>query len=503
MSKKDKKDKKDKKPQKDKKNHEPFRAGDLILNQVEPDIYEISPFGEMKVPLRIYINEEMLQKVQEDQSLLQGVNTTKLPGIQKQALMMPDAHQGYGFPIGGVAAFDAEEGVISPGGIGYDINCGVRLLASNLTKEKIEPNIEKLMDTLYRYVHTGVGSKSFLNLSENELEELLCSGLEWAKSKGYATDHDILHVEQNGKMPMADPSKVSNRAKDRGKNQVGTLGAGNHFLEAQVVDEIYDLEKARAFGITHVGQVCVMIHSGSRGLGHQVCTDFLRRMEDEQPDIVKSLPERELIYAPIKSQIAQDYIRAMHAAANFGFCNRQLMVYLTRQAFKEAIGDHVELKTVYDVVHNMAKLERHDIHGQEKDVWVHRKGATRAFGPGHPEIPKDYQPHGQPVLIPGSMGTASYVLAGTEKAMQETFGSTPHGAGRQMSRNEANRKWKGEKVKKDLAQKGIVIKSNSWKGVSEEAPGAYKDVDEVVAVADKVGFGKLVARLKPFGVLKG
>lgn len=497
-----------KKNKKNTKKHVPFKPqnlnlGEVVLQEVEPDIYEVAPFGEMNVPLRIYISEEMLEKVQQDQSILQGLNTTKLPGIQKQALMMPDAHQGYGFPIGGVAAFDAESGVISPGGIGYDINCGVRLLASNLSKLEIQEKMDDLMESLYKNVHTGVGSKSAISLSEKELEEVLIQGLNWAKTKGYATEHDLAHVEENGKMTGADPSKVSKKAKERGKEQVGTLGAGNHFLEVQLVDQIFDEKIAKIFGITHLGQICVMIHSGSRGLGHQVCTDFLRRMEDEQPEIVQSLPERELIYAPIQSPIAQDYIKAMHSAANFGFCNRQLMVHFTRKAFLEVFGNKAQLKTVYDVVHNMAKLERHQIHGKEKEVWVHRKGATRAFGPGHQEIPEDYRSYGQPVLIPGSMGTASYVLVGTQKAMNETFGSTPHGAGRQMSRHAANQKWRGETVRNELANQGIIVKSKSWKGVSEEAPGAYKDVDEVVQVADKVGFGKMVARLKPVGVLKG
>ncbi|MEK7486286.1 MAG: RtcB family protein [Planctomycetota bacterium] len=497
--------KKSKKPSSQKQGFKPqkLNLGEVVLQEIEPDIYEIAPFGDMNVPLRIYISEEMLQQVQKDQSLLQGINTTKLPGVQKRALMMPDAHQGYGFPIGGVAAFDAETGVISPGGIGYDINCGVRLLASNMSKPEIQDKMDALMESLYNNVHTGVGSKSSIRLSESDLDEVLMQGLEWAKMKGYANSHDLAHVEENGKMSFADPSKVSKKAKERGKEQVGTLGAGNHFLEVQVVDQIFDEKTAKVFGITHVGQVCVMIHSGSRGLGHQVCTDFLRRMEDEQPEIVESLPERELIYAPIKSQLAQDYIKAMHSAANFGFCNRQLMVHFTRKAFTEVLGDQIELKTVYDVVHNMAKLERHQINGKEKEVWVHRKGATRAFGPGHLEIPEDYRAFGQPVLIPGSMGTASYILAGTQKAMDETFGSTPHGAGRQMSRHAANQKWRGEKVRNELAHQGITIKSKSWKGVSEEAPGAYKDVDEVVAVANKVGFGKIVARLKPVGVLKG
>jgi len=475
----------------------------MKLKEVSPNVYEAPAEGRMNVPLRVYASKDMLKKIQGDLSLQQGANMATLPGIQKYAIMMPDAHQGYGFPIGGVAAFDLKTGVVSPGGIGFDINCGIRVLSTNLTKKDIEPKIHDILNDLFNKIPSGVGSESKLRLSDSELNDVLKNGMEWTLDKGYATKDDLEHCEENGKLEGAEPQSVSPRAKKRGRRQLGTLGAGNHFLEIQVVDKIFDEKIAKKFGMNKKDQIIVMIHSGSRGLGHQVCSDYIRIIEEEMPEIVSKLPEKELIYAPIQSKVAKEYLEAMRAAANFGWCNRQLMVYWTRKSFEKVFGSKTKLKSIYDVAHNIAKVESYEIDGKKKDVIVHRKGATRAFGPGHKEIPKVYRSVGQPILIPGSMGTASYILVGTDKALQETFGSTPHGAGRMMSRKEASRRWQADKVKSDLEKKKIYVKSKSWRGITEEAPGAYKDIDEVVKVADETGIGKLVARVVPLGVLKG
>lgn len=459
--------------------------------------------GPMKVPVKIFADEKLMKKMLEDQCIQQGINVAALPGIKGFSIMMPDAHQGYGFSIGGVAAIDTKKGCISPGGIGFDINCGVRLLTTNLKKEDVEPKIHELLDRLFEYVPPGVGKKSHLDLTDEELDTVLLEGVNWAVNNGFGTEEDRDHCEDWGKIENADPSLVSHKAKSRGRGQLGTLGGGNHFLEIQYVGKIFDKEKAEVFGITEEGQICVMIHCGSRGLGHQVCSDYLRKMEDTYPDIVAKLPEKDLIYAPAESQLAKDYFRAMCAAANFAFTNRHMIGHQTRKAFKEIFGKDTELHTVYDIAHNIAKVEHHTIEGKDCEVFVHRKGATRAFGPGRKELPKDYQKVGQPIFIPGSMGTSSYVLVGTEKAMQESFGSTAHGAGRAMSRHQANRTWRGEQLKRDLEAQHIYIKSASWKGISEEAPLAYKDVDEVVKVSDDAGIGKIVAQMKPLGVVKG
>jgi tRNA-splicing ligase RtcB len=386
---------------------------------------------------------------------------------------------GYGFPIGGVAAFDIKKGLISPGGVGYDINCGVRLLATNLKKEEVYPKIKELLEELFKSVPSGVDAESRLKLDKKEMDKMLENGLDWAFEKGYANENDLKNCEEFGKMP-ADASKCSQKAKSRGNQQLGTLGAGNHFLEVQYVDELFE-EK---FGLKK-GQVVIMIHCGSRGFGHQICTDFLRRIEKEMPEIVDKIPEHELAYAPAGSEIAEDYLKAMSAAANFAWVNRQVITHQTREVFSKIFGK-TELRLIYDVSHNMAKIEKHD----GKEFYVHRKGATRAFP-------------GQPIFIPGSMGTASYVLVGTEESMQKTFGSTAHGAGRLLSRHAAKKKYLGENVKKELEKEKIYIKSASYRGVAEEAPGAYKDVEEVVEVSHETGIGKKVARLKPIGVIKG
>lgn len=469
------------------------------ISEVE---YEIEKEGNMNVPVRIFADENILNKLKEDNSLQQGINMACLPGILEKAIMMPDAHQGYGFPIGGVAAFDAETGIISPGGVGFDQNCGVRLLTTNLTKEEVEPKIKEILEALFKHVPSGVGSESKLKLSREELDDVLNRGCEWTKEKGFATDDDIDLCEENGRMKEADAKEVSKKAKQRGTEQLGTLGAGNHFLEVQYVDNIFDEKTAKIFGITKKNQICVMIHCGSRGLGHQVCSDFLREMEEAYPAVIEKLPEKDLIYAPASSEIAKRYYKAMCASANFAWANRQLIAYHVRLAFKEIFPDSV-LKPVYDVAHNIAKKETHIIDGKKRLVYLHRKGATRAFGSGNLEIPEKYRKIGQPVLIPGSMGTASYVLLGNNKSMEESFGSTAHGSGRVMSRHAALSLFRGEDVKKELEKNHIYIKSASWKGIAEEAPQVYKNVDEVVEVSDKAGIASTVVRLKPLGVIKG
>jgi len=463
--------------------------------------YFIEKEGAMKVPLKIFASEKLMEQLEKDKCIEQGKNVAALPGIIGQSLMMPDAHQGYGFPIGGVAALDIEKGCISPGGIGFDINCGVRLLRTNLEKESVYAKIKELLESIFKHIPAGVGGKSKYKLNDEELDAVLATGTRWCVDNGYGDEDDREHCESNGTLEGADSSKVSRKAKDRGRAQLSTLGAGNHFLEVQYVEKVFDEEAASAFGLKE-GAITIMIHCGSRGLGHQVCSDYLRKMEDAYPDIMRSLPEKDLIYAPAGSQLAKEYFAAMAAAANYAWANRHMIGMEVRKAVKEIFPD-AELKTIYDVAHNIAKIEEHTWEGKKFKAYVHRKGATRAFPPGHPEVPKAYQKSGQPIFIPGSMGTSSYVLAGTEKAMQESFGSTAHGAGRMMSRHEAISKYRGEDIKKELEKENIFIKAASWKGISEEAPQAYKDVDEVVKVSHDAGIGKLVARLRPIGVVKG
>ncbi|MBS3149211.1 RtcB family protein [Candidatus Woesearchaeota archaeon] len=472
------------------------------IKKIEKNVYQIDKEGPMKVPLRIFASEKLLKKIEEDDCIQQGINAATMPGIQKYSIMMPDAHLGYGVSVGAVIAFDSETGVISPGATGFDINCGVRLLSTNLSTKEVEPKIKQLLDLIFQAVPSGVGRHSEIRLTNNELDNVLKEGANWAVKKGYGNEDDIKHCEEYGNLKNADPSKVSNKAKERGKNQLGTLGAGNHFVEIQIVDKIYNKETAKSFGIDNEGQICVMIHCGSRGLGHQVCSDYLRLIEDKYPDIMKSLPDKDLAYAPVNSKVATDYFKAMNAAANFAWCNRHIIADNVRRIFKKVLKN-VELNTVYDVAHNIIKLEEYKIDGKLKKVYVHRKGATRAFGPAKEEIPENYKKTGQPVLIPGSMGTASYVLVGTNKAIENTFGSTAHGAGRMMSRHAAIRNYRGEEIKNELEKRHIYIKGASWKGIAEEAPLAYKDVDEVVKVSHEVGIGNLVVRLIPLGVVKG
>jgi len=472
------------------------------LKKISDISWEIPKAEHMKVPCRIYASEKLLEIMKKDTTLIQGSNVAALPGIYKYALIMPDGHSGYGFPIGGVAALDFEKGGISPGGIGYDINCGVRLLRSNLKKEDVQPKMKELMDNIFKYCPAGLGSSN-IRVDIKQIDEILAKGAKWAVENGYGNEDDLKHSEEGGSMKEAEASAVSDKAKHRGMKQVATLGSGNHFLEVQYVDKIFDKKVAEAFGITEEGQVLFMIHCGSRGLGHQVCSDYLRDMERTFPEIVKQIPDRELIYAPAGSDMAKKYFAAMAAAANFAWCNRHVLGHQTRLAVKDIIGENAELETLYDVAHNIAKIEEHEIDGEVKKVFVHRKGATRAFGPGRKDIPEAYREVGQPIILPGSMGTSSYVLVGTSEGMKETFGSTAHGAGRVMSRHQALRDFRGEQVVKDLASQGITVKGASMKGIAEEASGAYKDVDEVVRVSDEAKIGKLVVRLKPLGVVKG
>jgi len=480
----------------------------VSLKKISDVIWEIpqSYRRGMRVPARIFADEYLLQKMKSDRTLEQAANVAMLPGIYKYSIVLPDGHQGYGFPIGGVAAFDAEEGVLSPGGVGYDINCGVRILRTNLRVEDVRPHLRELAEMLFRYVPAGLGSRGRISVTRSELDRVLAEGIEWAVERGYGWSEDPDYIEERGSMEGADPSKVSDRAKDRGRGQLGSLGSGNHFLEIQVVDKIYDPRLAKELGITEVGQVTVMIHTGSRGLGHQVCSDYLRIMERAARRYNMPLPDRELVSVPAGSREAEDYFAAMKAAANFAWTNRQLITHWVREVFSRVFkrsADDLGMHIIYDVAHNIAKLEEHIVDGGRRRVYVHRKGATRAFPPGHPLIPKKYQAIGQPVLIPGSMGTASYILVGTQKAMEITFGSAPHGAGRFMSRQAAKREYRGSEVKSMLERRGIIVRAASMAVVAEEAPGAYKDVDRVAEVADRVGMAKRVVRLVPISVVKG
>ena len=473
----------------------------MDLKKINDYTWKIPKTGEMKVPTVIYTSSKLLEGVKRDRTLQQARNVACLPGIQKMAYVMPDAHQGYGFPIGGVAAFDLDQGIISPGGVGYDINCGVRLLKTEYTEKDIHEKRKQLLDEIFRKVPAGVGKGGITRLNRNVLLEVCVKGAEWAVENGYGRREDLKRTEENGRMREAEPGHLSPRAIERGIPQLGTLGAGNHFLEIQKVSEIFDGDVAGVFGIHSVGQILVMIHCGSRGLGHQVASDFIRLMENKIGS--RGLPDRELINAPVRSPLGQQYYKSMSAAVNYAFANRQMIAHWVRNVFKKVMGSAEGMDQVYDVCHNVAKIEKHTIDGRLKDVCVHRKGATRSFGPGREEIPEVYRSVGQPIIIPGSMGTASYILVGTHEAEQLSFGSTAHGAGRVMSRHEAIRRFRGEKIKQDLESRGIELKSTSWKGVAEEASQAYKDVDEVVKVSHEVGIGKLVAKVIPVGVMKG
>ncbi len=459
------------------------------LKQITPFIWEIPKNfrADMKVPARIFVSEKMLDEILKDKSLEQLINVATLPGIQKYALVMPDAHEGYGFPIGGVAAMEFPDGIISPGGIGYDINCGVRLLKSNLTDKDLNSHQGLLAKRLFEEIPSGVGRGGRLKLDFKKLDQVLKHGASWVITQGYGEDEDLKHLESKGCLENANPDKVSQHAKERGMDQLGTMGAGNHFVEVDKVDEIFDPQTARIFGLTQ-NQVVILIHTGSRGLGHQVATDYIRIMLSSMPKHNIVLPDRELACAPLSSEEGTSYFNAMAASANFAWANRQLITYEVRKVFQEMFNE--KLSILYDVAHNIAKIEEHEINGQMKKVIVHRKGATRAF-------------ENQPVIIPGSMGTASYVLCGTSKGMKESFGSSCHGAGRTMSRHEAKRQISGKKLKIELESEGIFIQAGSISGLAEEAPLAYKDIHDVVDVVSNIGIAEKVAKLKPVVVIKG
>jgi len=473
----------------------------MEMQKINDYIWEIPKSGQMKVPAVIYASSKLLESIKRDQTLQQLRNVACLPGIQKTAYVMPDAHQGYGFPIGGVAAFDLDQGIISPGGVGYDINCGVRLLKTEYLEKDVQEKRKQLLTEIFKEVPAGVGKGGITKLSRNALLEICTKGAEWAVENGYGTKEDLQRTEEYGRMKEADPSRLSSRALERGLPQLGTLGAGNHFLEIQKVAEIFDKDVARVFGIHTLGQILVMIHCGSRGLGHQVASDYIQLMENKLG--ISGLPDRELINAPVRSPLGQEYYKSMSAAVNFAFANRQMIAHWVREVFEKIMGSSKGMDQVYDVCHNVAKIEKHKIDGDLKEVCLHRKGATRSFGPGRMEIPEIYRNVGQPVIIPGSMGTASYILVGTKEAEELSFASTAHGAGRLMSRHEALRRFRGEKIRDELASKGIELQSTNWKGVAEEASEAYKDVDEVVEVSHKLGIGRLVAKVVPIGVMKG
>lgn len=458
--------------------------------------------SDMRVPVRVYASEKILEDTLRDKSLFQLVNVATLPGILNYGIAMPDVHEGYGFPIGGVAAMDIKTGVISPGGVGYDISCGMKLLKSNLFEKDVRPYLEKLATEIQKEVPSGLGRGRQTKLDPVSLDKILEGGAQRLVEQGYGEKEDIENCESNGRLVQADTSLVSDKAKNRGRDQVGTLGSGNHFLEVQIVDEIFDEKTAEVFGLFK-NQVVIMVHTGSRGLGHQIATDYINLMMRTIDKYGITLPDRELVACPINSPEGQQYFKAMSCGANYAWANRQMITHFIRKAWKVILGERVgPLKVLYDVAHNIAKIEKHKIDNKEISVCVHRKGATRAFPPGHQEIPLKYQSVGQPVLIPGSMGTASYVLKGTKEG-EEAFFSTNHGAGRTMSRHEAMRRTSGQETIKSLESKGIIVKCRSLRGIAEEAPMAYKDIDEVVEVVHNAGLSKKVAKLRPIAVIKG
>jgi len=459
----------------------------------------------MKVPVRIYADEPLLQKMLSDRTIMQARNVSSIPGIVGHSVVLPDGHEGYGFPVGGVAAMDAEEGMISPGGVGYDINCGVRLLRSNLNEQTVRLKLKELVTDLFSSIPSGVGSKGAVKLTHSELDEVLVNGVNWAIDHGYGSSHDSEVCEENGQIQNADPNKVSDKARKRGAPQLGSLGSGNHFLEVQKVTEIHDEEAANRMGIKE-GTITVLIHCGSRGFGHQVCSDYLRVSEQAMEKYNIHLPDRELACVPNNSEEGESYRKAMFAALNFAWSNRQMITHWTRNSFERVFNQSesdLDMKLVYDVAHNIAKVEKHKVDGKERKLVIHRKGATRAFPANRDEIPLKYRDLGQPVLVPGSMGTASWILLGKPNSMNLSFGSTAHGAGRTMSRSKARRDYTEEDVKKSLNDKGIFIKALTRDGVVEETPNAYKDVDAVVNVSHNLGIATKVAKLVPIGVIKG
>ncbi len=479
-----------------------------VVNKIDDYRWQIpqSYKAGMAVPGLIFASEAMLSHIWEEQVFQQVANVAFLPGIVGHSLAMPDIHWGYGFPIGGVAATRVKDGVISPGGVGFDINCGVRLLRTNLTEKEVRPKIEQLIAKLFVNVPSGLGSEGKIRVSEKELDQVLIKGSRWALEKGYGEANDIVVTEESGCLKGANPNKVSSKAKKRGIPQLGTLGSGNHFLEVEVVNEIYDRDAATAMGINDIGQVLFLIHTGSRGFGHEVCGDYIRALSDAVKRYGINLPDRQLACAPVNSPEGQDYLQAMACAANYAWTNRQCIAHWARESFVKVFGKsqrELGMEQVYDVAHNIAKIEEYTVDGEKHTLCVHRKGATRAFPAGHPDVPEVYRNIGQPVLIPGDMGRCSYVAVGTEIAMKETFGSTCHGAGRIQSRTAAKRSLRGADVLKALAAKGITAKTGSISSLAEEASEAYKNIDEVIDVTQKAGISRKIVRAIPIGVIKG
>ncbi len=478
------------------------------LNKIDDYRWEIprSYKAGMRVSGLVYADEAMLKAIKEEQSLEQVANVAFLPGIVKYSLAMPDIHWGYGFPIGGVAAMRVSDGVISPGGVGYDINCGVRLLRTNLTENEVRPKITELVNTLFHEVPSGLGSEGKIRVNDKEINEVLTEGAHWAVKRGFGLAQDLEATEESGRLKGADPDKVSARAKKRGAPQSGTLGSGNHFLEVQVVKEIYDEVAAKTMGIGPIGQVLLLTHTGSRGLGHQVCDDYLRIMEEAVQKCGINLPDRQLACSPLDSKEGKDYLAAMACAANYAWANRQSITHWARESFVKVFGKNLQqlgMEQIYDVAHNIAKIEDHIVDGQKITLCVHRKGATRAFPAGHKDIPARYKEVGQPVLIPGDMGRCSFVAVGTERAMEETFGSTCHGAGRVQSRGAAKRSLRGVDIVEELKAKGITVKTGTMSALAEEASQAYKDVSQVVEITHRAGISKKVSMSVPMGVIKG
>ena len=475
------------------------------LNEFEFKI-NVDDSKKMNVPVTIYADDNLILKMSEDRTLDQAVNVSTLPGVRKHVVVLPDGHEGYGFPVGGVAATDMEEGVISPGGVGYDINCGVRLLRSNLNVNQVKPHLKNLINELFNSIPSGVGSEGAIKLTRSELDELLIEGVDWAIEHGYGYKQDSEVCEEKGRMTGADPESVSDTARKRGAPQLGSLGSGNHFLEIQQIQEIFDENAAKVMGLEK-GQITVLIHCGSRGFGHQVCSDYLRYSEKSLKKYNIELIDRELACVPNNSIEGENYRKAMYSALNFAWSNRQIITHFTRKTFEKIFSSSetgLDMKLVYDVAHNIAKVERHKVDGEGmRDLVIHRKGATRAFPAGMEQVPEKYRQIGQPVIIPGSMGTASWILVGNKKSLDLSFGSTAHGAGRTMSRSAAKKSYTVEKVKAELDSKGIYIKSLTKNGIVEETPLAYKDVDSVVNVSDKLGIATKVAKLVPIGVIKG
>jgi tRNA-splicing ligase RtcB len=456
----------------------------------------------MRTSVLVFASRRLIEQIRKDQSLEQAKNVATLPGIVGPSLAMPDIHQGYGFPIGGVAALDWQDGVVSPGGVGFDINCGVRLVRTSVALDEARPRIRELVNQVFRDIPCGTGGKGPIELQNQELDQVLVQGAKWVIGQGYGEPRDAEFTEENGCLRGADPVRVSDRAKNRGRLQLGTIGSGNHFLEIQYVERIEDPKAAQAMGIER-NQVLALIHCGSRGLGHQVCTDYLAQMGQAMKKYGITLPDRQLACVPIQSPEGQAYLAAMRAAANFAWANRQTILHFLRGSFQRIFGPEARLEMIYDVCHNIAKRERHQVNGATKDVLVHRKGATRAFPPNHPDLPASYRDIGQPVLVPGSMGTASWILVGAEQSMKQTFGSVCHGAGRLMSRTSAKKGRNAREVQKQLEEEGIVVRSETRDGILEEIPAAYKDVDEVIEVVHRAGLARKVARLRPIGVIKG